>query len=640
MPHVRLKPDFALDQDRINELKKLVPEAFADGQINWDALRGALGQNLEEEGEGAEHFGLNWPGKRKARQTAFTPSTGTLVPAKGEGVNEDETQNIFIEGENLEVLKLLQKSYEGKIKMIYIDPPYNTGDDLIYNDTFSEPLKEYLRYSGQLDDEGRALTTNTRADGRFHSRWLSMMYPRLHLARNLLREDGVLLVSINDIEGPKLRMLLDEIFGEASFVAQFVWNNEGNVDQQSKVKGVHEYILCYSRNPDKFDRPVVIDPNIEETSKLFNDEIENSITKNGPANPPSTINLPTGFPAVFEKGDINIRKDKWPNILDPIKVSKNKLVSPARVHSGWSSRNLLELFIRNGCVPIKDSEGKETRFALTESGAIYGYKKRSESQGHVISVIRNVGTTKQNSSMLEDWGLEFDYPKPVLLIQYLLEIFTAQDANAIVLDFFGGSATTAHALIRMNLAAPTAGQRQFILVQLPEPIDNKKFPNISKMSQERIRRAIKYELAEVHQTPPKGSAEKQGFRVFKLEQSCFRQWADYPGGNVNELEQLFSAHADPLRENWKQRDLLAEILLQEGVQLTAAIRKEAAIKKNDILAVHSNDRKLLICLDEKLYADSLEAITLGESDTLICLDSALTDEQKLRLADKGLLKTI
>ena len=363
--------------------------------------------------------------------------------------------------------------------------------------------------------------------------------------------------------------------------------------------------------------------------------------KKGPANPPSRINLPKGFPAVFDKGSIEPRKGKWPHILDPIKVNESKLVRSARVHSGWSSKNLLELLIKNGCVPIQDSEGKETRFALTQTGAIYGYKKRSESQGHVVSVIRNVGTTKQNSSMLADWGLEFDYPKPLLLIQYLLEVFAAHDPNAMVLDFFAGSATTAHSLIRMNLAARIPGQRQLILVQLPEPTDNKNFPTISKMAQERVRCAITHELEEIHESPhPKDDARKPGFRVFKLDQSCFRQWVDYAGGNLKEMEELFDGHKNPLRDGWKKRDLLTEILLHEGIQLTAPVRKDSAVKKNDLLAVESNGRRILICLDDKLYADSLEAISLGESDTLICLDSALTDEQKLRLSDKVLLKTI
>ena len=302
MPHTRLRPSFTFTEERLAQLKALVPEAFADGQINWSTLREALGEHLEEEREEAEHFGLFWPGKRAARRLAAMPSRGTLVPAPTKGVSEDATKNFFIEGNNLEVLKLLQKAYVGRIKLIYIDPPYNTGTDVVYNDDFTDPLGDYLRQTGQADEEGKPLTTNTRADGRFHSNWLSMMYPRLRLGRQLLRDDGVLIVSCNDIEQAHLKTMLTELFGEENFIATFIWNNEGNIDNQSKIKCNHEYLHVYGRSADVLARPTVIDPNIEETSKLYRDEIENSITKNGPANPPSRVRLPMGFPATFDKG--------------------------------------------------------------------------------------------------------------------------------------------------------------------------------------------------------------------------------------------------------------------------------------------------------------------------------------------------
>ncbi len=249
MPHERLRPSFSFDEEKLKQLQQIVPEAFADGKINWEVLKDTLGEQLEEEGTEAEHFGLVWPGKRQARKIASVPSKGTLIPAKGEGIDENNTKNIFIEGENLEVLKLLQKSYAGKIKMIYIDPPYNTGNDFIYNDNFTEPLNEYLKYTGQMDEEGRLLTTNKNADGRFHSKWLNMMYPRLRLARNLLREDGVIFISIDDNEVAHLRKICDEIFGEENFVSTVIWQKKYSPQNDAiYFSNMHDFILCFAKN--------------------------------------------------------------------------------------------------------------------------------------------------------------------------------------------------------------------------------------------------------------------------------------------------------------------------------------------------------------------------------------------------------
>jgi len=245
----KLRPTFTFTEDRLRELQQVVPEAFADGKINWETLREALGEVLEDETQ--EHFGLTWPGKREARRLAALPPQGTLVPARGEGVDEETTHNLFIEGENLEVLKLLQKSYAGRVKMIYIDPPYNTGNDFVYEDDYSEPLEAYLKRTGQMDEAGRRLTTNTRASGRFHSKWLSMIYPRLLLARQLLREDGVIFVSIDDNEVHNLRQVMNEVFGEENFVACVIWHKVYSPRMDAVGFSVfHDYILAYAKSGD------------------------------------------------------------------------------------------------------------------------------------------------------------------------------------------------------------------------------------------------------------------------------------------------------------------------------------------------------------------------------------------------------
>ncbi|MDP2755173.1 MAG: site-specific DNA-methyltransferase, partial [Nitrospirota bacterium] len=250
MPIERIKPEAYPAADRIEALRELFPEAFADGAVDWATLRDlASAVPSEDEEETAEHFGLFWPGKRDARRLAGKPAEGTLIPCPGEGVDEDKTSNVFIEGENLEVLKLLRKSYTGMVKMIYIDPPYNTGNDFVYDDNFTEPLEDYLRRTGQIDGEGRPLTTNKKSDGRFHSKWLSMMYPRLRLARDLLRDDGVIFVSIDDNEVQHLRMLMNEVFGEENSRG-LISRGTGTPTGQGTGKLTNEldYILCYSKS--------------------------------------------------------------------------------------------------------------------------------------------------------------------------------------------------------------------------------------------------------------------------------------------------------------------------------------------------------------------------------------------------------
>ena len=244
MPVDKLTPTFTFTEDRLQALQAVVPEAFADGQVNWETLKEALGAYLADEGPGTEHFGLFWPGKRQARRLAAQPSKGTLRPALGEGVNEDTTHNLFIEGDNLEVLKLLQKSYAGRVKLIYIDPPYNTGNDFVYKDDFREPLDSYLQKSGQADAEG-LLTSNPKAGGRFHSDWLNMMLPRLMLARTLLSEDGVIFVSIDDNEMANLRQMMDEVFGGENYLSTIIIESNKRGQTYKAISKTHEYLLCY-----------------------------------------------------------------------------------------------------------------------------------------------------------------------------------------------------------------------------------------------------------------------------------------------------------------------------------------------------------------------------------------------------------
>ena len=622
-----------IQAENLAALRALFPELVTEGPdgvaVNLDVLKQLVGEQTVTDAE--ERYGLNWHGKRRARQVALTPSTGTLRPCPEDSVDWATSQNLMIEGDNLEVIKLLQKSYAGKVKLIYIDPPYNTGKDFVYPDNFQDNIKNYLELTGQTGEGGKKLSSNTEASGRFHTDWLNMIYPRLKLARNLLREDGVLLVSINDIEAPSLRFLLDDVFGEENFLCQFVWNNEGNVDQQSKIKGVHEYIIAYVRTLETFPHPTVIDPNIEETSKLYNDRIENSITKNGPANPPSEIRLPAGFPADFEEGHIAKRTDQWPHVVDDVVVVKRELAKAATVRSGWSSRNLLELFINNGCVPITDSSGKETWFAMTATGAIFGYKKRSDSQGHVLSVIRNVGTTKQNSNMLAAWGIDFSYPKPLFLLQYLANVFTRSDQNDAILDLFAGSGTMGHATYALN--ASDRGDRRFILAQLPERIEGggtSTLRTIAELTKERLRRAGK----KIREDNPLFAGDL-GFRVFKLASSNIRAWEP----DRDKLAETLEDSIDHLKTDRTEQDILFELLLKLGLDLCVPIEtkkvKGTATQAHEVHSIGGGS--LLVCLSSTITQADVEPLALalvawhqelkpaGET-TVVFRDSAFADD--------------
>lgn len=579
----------------IDRLAELFPNVItekidADGNVtravDFDLLRQELSDHIVEGPQ--ERYRLDWPGKRAAAFAANAPIAKTLRPVREESVNFDTTKNLFIEGDNLDALKLLQESYLGKIKLIYIDPPYNTGHDFIYDDDFAESTESYLQRSGQIDEAGVRLVTNSDANGRYHSDWLSMMYPRLKLARNLLDMDGIILISVNDKEVATLRLITEEIFGISNFVTQFVWLNEGNVDQQSKIKGVHEYVLAFARSAEFFRRPSVIDPNIEESSKLFQEQIENSITKNGPANPPSIIELPVGFPAAFDSGRIEPRDDVFPEVLDAIEVKDGKVVHPGRLRSGWSSRRLLDLFISNGHAPIFDAKNLETRFELRETGAIYSLKRRPDDQGHVLSVLRNMGTTKQNSSMLAKWGLKFPYPKPFYLIQYLVSVFTAQTGSEIILDFFAGSATTAHAVMAQN--SRDGGDRRFILVQLAENADNKQ--TVSQLARQRIVKASEA-LASDHSG---GSASKPdtGFRTVRVATTNMTDvYRTAETTDQLTLDRL----KESIRPDRTSEDLLFQVLLDWGLELTSPIHSET-IDNHQIFSV--DDNALIACFDQKV----------------------------------------
>lgn len=636
----RLRPSFTFTEERLAELRAVVPEAFADGRVNWEALKEALGEWTEPEGSDAEHFGLFWPGKREARRLAAKPSRGTLVPVPGEGVNEETTRNLFIEGDNLEVLKLLQKSYAGRVKMIYIDPPYNTGNDFVYKDDFRDPLGDYLRKTGQVDDEGKPLSTNTRSDGRFHSNWLSMMYPRIALARQLLRDDGVMFVSIDDVEVANLRHLLDSVFGPENFVGTFIWRKKYTLSFTADDQiAIHEYILAYKRG----GAVGLVDPRWGARESVTVNPIFKS------QNARSTKIIRAG--ARFRDGGNHVLRSgqyKLPSqtlhFLDDAFFKDGVLMGDVRVEAGFavgqatldsSADKILVSGSGSAYLDVPNDQKKIAPLSI-----LLDYTIDDERELYESYLARKAVSTRQATDELQQLLGEkvFDNPKPTSLLTYLLGLLN--DPNALVLDFFAGSGTTAHAVMKLNAA--DQGARRFICIQLPEPVNESSaaeragFRTIAEITKERLRRASGQLKANRQQD------EAIGFRTLRLTASHFRAWEHYDGDSVEQLEALFDDADTPLIERWSPDSLLSEILLLQGFPLDAQVESQYMWRENDVRLVTSEhvEHRLWVCLDRKIHEATVSALTPSPGDVVVCLDSALSDEAKLRLADRCTLETI
>lgn len=648
MPIKKLRPNFSFTQDRIEQLKAVVPEAFADGKINFDSLREALGEYLEDQGhpeaehgstELAEVFGLFWPGKREARRLATLPSKGTLVPAPGEGIDEDKTCNIFIEGENLEVLKLLQRSYAGRIKMIYIDPPYNTGNDFVYKDDFKAPLEEYLKRTGQADENGKLLTTNTKASGRFHSNWLNMMYPRLVLARQFLREDGAIFVSIDDNEVHNLRTIISEIFGEENFIAQIIIQSNPRGRQSERfVATVHEYLLVFAKNSNEcslFGSSLT-----KDQLKEFKYQDQNGqkyrllgLRQRGSASRrqdrpkmfyPLYVNPRNGKVAMEEDRQFSIEvlpkkstgeDGRW--MWSKQKVQENLEIVEARF---ISTRNEWDLFVRDY---LHNDDGEERTRKLK---TIWIEKELNYQNG-----------TQEVKRIFESGVI--DYPKPASLLSRAITM--AGDPDGLYFDFFGGSCTTAQAVLELNQLDD--GNRRFIVVDLPERVADDSlaleagYKTIAEIGKERIRRVIAKMKKESNgkSLSKRETSEDLGFKVFKLARSNFKAWQDYDGESIQELETLFDQAETPLVKGWKEDDLLTEIMLQQGFPLDSKIARQSGFKSNKVQLIESEacSHRLFVCLDPKIKEDTIKHLELRTEDIFVCLDSAITDQAKMRLAD-------
>jgi adenine-specific DNA-methyltransferase len=601
----------------IDALKALFPEAFTEGKVDFDVLKGLLGAAVDERDE---KFGLNWHGKRRARQIALTPSAGTLLPCPDESLDWDKTQNLMIEGDNLEVLKLLQKSYSGKVKLIYIDPPYNTGKDFVYPDDFRDNIKNYLELTGQIEG-GRKISSNTEASGRFHTDWLNMAYPRFKLARNLLREDGIIIVSVDDVEFPNVRRLLDYVFGEEIFLATLVFDRNRKNDAKYFSVG-HEYMCIYVRNEQKLSDQKIIfrgeKEGVEELKEEF-ERLKNSygsdwekiregifefyatFDEDDPRQPLARFRKFDERGPYRDDGNINWPGGNGPRyeVLHP--ETKRACKLPI---SGWrypTSERFWEE-VEKGRVVFGPDETTvpRVRTNLFEN-----------SDQVMISVHYSYAQTAANQfNALFDGQRVFDNPKPVNDISRLISYLCEPDD--LVLDFFAGSGTTGHAVMAEN--ASKSASRRYILVQLPEPLDVEqadqkvaaqfcadigKPANIAEITKERLRRSA----LKVRSDNP-GFSGDTGFRVFRLASSNIRAWE--PDGG--DLENSLLKNAEHLVRGRKEQDVLYELLLKLGLDLCVPIETKLIANKT----VHSiGGGALIACLADELTKDIIEPLSAG-----------------------------
>ena len=590
-------------EEKREALSRLFPEIRTEGgKLDFERLRLSLGESVDV---GKERYGLTWPGKADCFKTIQAPSLGTLRPFPDESINFDTTGNLILEGDNLEVLKLLQKSYLGKVKMIYIDPPYNTGNDFIYPDNYAESLQTYLEYTGQVDAAGKRFSTNTETDGRFHSKWLNMMYPRLYLARNLLSEDGVIFMTIDDKEVDNLRKCCYEIFGEENFIAQIEWQKRytrsNNTDEFTSVI---DHVIVFARS-DKF-KPQLIEREEEANARYQNPD-------NDPRGPWKAI--PFLNP---------LSPEERPNLSYEITHPSGRIIRPKR--KAWRS------------------EESVWKRLLSEKRVWWGKAGESE----IPSIKRFLSEVREGMTPINFWSYEFaghtdsanqelkelfgdkvfDTPKPTRLVKRMIQLAAAAHDDCIVLDFFAGSGTTAQAVLELNREENT--DVSFIVVQLPEPTGRQDFSTIAEVTKERVRRVIKgLNEADVGQLAL-GTEGKQdrGFRVFKLAESNFRPWKAEVAHQTEVLEQQLGLHVRHIREGRRAEDLLYEILLKSGFQLATTVETRTLAGKS-VYFVASG--ALVICLERELSMELVRAIAECRPERVVCLDEGFADNDQLKV---------
>ena len=607
-------------QNNILKLKQLFPEVFCEDQIDFEKLKLVLGaENLAGAGE---RYQLDWAGKTAAYLNLQSPTSRTLVPCKEESADFDGTQNVFIEAENLEALKILQKSYAGSVKMIYIDPPYNTGSDsFIYPDKFSESREEYARRVGDTDDAGYlkrdgvfqgAWRKNGKDSGHYHSNWLSMMLPRLHLAKTLLREDGVIFISIDDNEQAQLKLLCDEVFGAENFLANLIWQKKYAATNDAKgFSTLHDYIIVYQKGSE-FERNLL--PRTEAQNKPYKND--------------------DGDGKGLWRSDNLLVKSFSASAVYPIRnPNTGEEFFPPQGSSWRASQSTMEIWLKENRIFFgKDGLGApQLKRYLNEvqQGRVPTTWWNFEEVGH------NDGANKELQSLFNSKA-PFDTPKPTTLLLQMLKI--GSNPNDLILDFFSGSGTTAHAVMQLN--AEDGGSRRFICVQLPEETDEKSearkagFNTIAEIAKERIRRAGR----QISDGLQDGSETDTGFKVFKLAESGFKQWRQPEQADTEALQRELSLNIDSVLSETSSENLLYELMLRMGLKLTCKVSFS-----DDVYFVEDEDTGgLYAFLLERVDQGLIDAVLEKHPVKVVVLDrlfndDALKSNTVLQMKDAGVM---
>ena len=594
-----------IEQANVEKLKEVFPEVFADGKVDFDKLQGLLGHYIADD---KEKYSFSWKGKADSLRLAQKRSTGTLRPCKEESKNWDTTENLYIEGDNLEVLKLLQSSYLNSIKMIYIDPPYNTGNDFVYTDDFADGIAHYKEVTGQ------ATKSNPETAGRYHTNWLNMMYPRLKLARNLLTDDGVIFISIDDNEIANLRKLCDEVFGEENFLGSILWKKKTNGNNMGYIPPVHDYIICYAKNIN-----LINDIGYDITEEFINKTYSNP--DNDPRGPWTTMDLSANH------------KGPYFSITNPL---NGQVFNPPEGRYWVFNEEEVKRRIADGRIIFGKTGTTRPVQKVFAAERIKG-KIRAESWWDKHGMNEDATTEIRD---LFGQGKLFTHPKPSKLLYNLITIATHKESNDIILDFFSGSATTAHAVMQLN--AEDGGNRKFICVQLPEKTDEQSeaykagYKTICEIGKERIRRAgekIKEENKD------KEGIEKLdiGFKVFKLDSSNLIKWDNTPTTDEEEVKKRIQQSLFYLVEGREDLDLVYEIMLKYGLSLTLPVEER---KFDGVTAyiINHPDYKVLICLQPNITLSAVEEMDKETIGTYIFADRCFADANILSNTEEILKK--
>ena len=587
-----------IEQTNLDKLRSVFPECVSEGKLDIDKLLSLCGEYIDND---FEKYKFEWKGKADCLRLAQKRSTGTLRPCPEESVDWDTTQNLYIEGDNLEVLKLLQTTYYRKVKMIYIDPPYNTGNDFVYADNFADPMARYKEVTQQTTK------SNPETMGRYHTNWLNMMYPRLRLAANLLRDDGVIFISIDDNEVDNLKKLCNEVFGEENFVAQFIWQKRTSPDARKKISDGHEYIVMYCKTADLLNDAVSLLPLSDKDRESYK-------------NPDNDVRGP------WVSSDFTAQGYR-PNQMYKITTPGGAEYYPP---AGTCWKNVEEVYLQQAAegrfwygTDGKGMPRRKTYLAEKQGRNMWTWWPNSE-VGHTQEA------TKEIKSLFADAPNIFDFPKPTRLLKRMVSIASKNDD--IILDFFSGSATTAHAVMQVN--AEDGGNRHFILVQLPELCDEKSeahkagYKNICEIGKERIRRAGKKILEEHTQVTMEEDKQPLdvGFRVFKLDTSNLKTWDATPieDEQLDLLYQRMNTMIHRVKPERTDLDMIYEIMLKLGVPLTYSVTS-FSVNNKTVYGV-GDDYLLLVCLAEDVRPEDVEQMTeYAPAKIIISRDSFADD---------------